>query len=313
MENQDIKRNPDKGKWGEGFAELVRIIAHYTAGDDKHAQVDTAIPGLTLFRHDEATPPQQGTYAPSICLVAQGTKMAQLGDEEYAYDIHNYLITSIHLPATFRVVEASSAKPYLSLLLKIDMRELAQLLVDSNLSPLSTRQSPRGMAVGEVTLPLLAAFQRLVGLLATPEDINVLSPIYQREIIYRLLTGSEGHRLRQIASAGTQSNQIAKAIDWLQKNYDRPLRVNELASRSNMSPSSFHSRFRLMTSLSPLQYQKHLRLQEARRLMLVEQLDATRAAFQVGYESSSQFNREYSRLFGDPPLRDVARLRNAVP
>ncbi len=167
------------------------------------------------------------------------------------------------------------------------------------------------MATGEVTLPLLVAFQRLLSLLDNPEDIPILAPLYQREIRYRLLTGDKGTQLRQIASVGSQSNQITKSIEWLQKNFDQQLRIDNLATQINMSPSSFHSHFRAMTSLSPLQYQKQLRLQEARRLMLAENLDTTRAAFQVGYKSSSQFTREYSRLFGAPPLRDVAKLKQA--
>jgi AraC-like DNA-binding protein len=165
------------------------------------------------------------------------------------------------------------------------------------------------MATGEVTLPLLTAFQQLIDLLAEQQDIAILAPIIQREIIYRLLVGDQGERLRQIASAGSQSHQIARAIDWLKGNFTRPLRIEDLAAHVRMSTSTFHHHFRSMTALSPLQFQKQLRLREARRLMLAEQLDAATAAFQVGYESPSQFSREYNRLFGAPPLRDIANLR----
>ncbi len=181
-------------------------------------------------------------------------------------------------------------------------------MVDSKLPPPRAQQSGRGMATGEVTLPLLAAFQRLIDLLDEPEDIPILAPLIQREILYRLLVGDQGTRLRQIASAGSQSHQIARAIDWLKANYAQPLRIDDLATHVNMSPSTFHHHFRALTAMSPLQYQKWLRLNEARRLMLAERLDATTAAFQVGYESPSQFSREYSRLFGSPPLRDIKSL-----
>lgn len=291
---------------------LSEIIAHYTDNGEKHAQQQTAIPGLVFYRHDEPTPPNTGTYVPSICLVAQGVKKAQLGQEEYVYDTDHYLITSVHLPTTYRVIKASHEEPYLGLLLKLDHRELSQLMVDSNLPAPASKQSGRGMITGEVTLPLLIAFQKLTSLLDEPEDIPILAPIYQREIIYRLLKGSAGMRLRQIGSAGSQSNQIAKAIEWLQMNFDQPLRMDELAARMNMSSSSFHSHFRAITSLSPLQFQKQLRLQEAKRLMVAESKDATTAAHQVGYESSSQFSREYSRLFGASPSRDVANFRQST-
>jgi transcriptional regulator GlxA family with amidase domain len=194
-------------------------------------------------------------------------------------------------------------------MLKLDQREISQLMVDSNL-PLSRPQhSSRGMATGEVTLPLLTAFQRLVDLLAEPKDIPILAPIIQREIFYRLLVGDQGARLRQIASAGSQSQQIARAIDWLKDNFTRPLRIDDLATQVNMSTSTFHHHFRTLTAMSPLQYQKWLRLNEARRMMLIENQDAATVAFQVGYESPSQFSREYSRLFGEPPLRDITNLR----
>jgi len=248
-------------------------------------------------------------YEPSICLVAQGAKRVLLGDDTYVYDAHHYLITAVHLPTVVQIIEANREKPYLGLRLKLDQREISQLMVDSNLPLPRTQQSSRGMATGEVTLPLLTAFQRLIDLLAEEQDIPILAPIIQREIIYRLLVGDQGARLRQIASTGSQSNQIARAIDWLKGNYTQPLRIDDLAKQVNMSTSTFHHHFRTLTAMSPLQYQKWLRLNEARRLMLVEPLDATTAAFQVGYESASQFSREYSRLFGTSPLRDITNLR----
>jgi AraC-like DNA-binding protein len=269
----------------------------------------TEVPGLFFSRHEKPAQPKSAVYEPSICMVAQGVKQVQLGDDTYRYDAQHYLITSVHLPASVRIVEASPQKPYLGLRLKLDRRALSQMMVDSHLPPPRTQQSGRGMAVGKVTLPLLAAFQRLIELLDEPGDIPILAPIIQREIIYRLLVGDQGTRLRQIASTGSRGHQMAQAIEWLKTNFARPLSIDDLAAQANMSSSTFHHHFRSMTALSPLQYQKHLRLQEARRLMLAEHLDAATAAFQVGYESPSQFSREYSRLFGAPPLRDIKSLR----
>jgi AraC-like DNA-binding protein len=285
---------------------LGKSIAQLTDKGELHS---SAVPGLSLFRREEPTEPISCMYEPSICLVAQGAKRVLLGDDTYVYDAHHFLITSVHLPTVVQIIEASREKPYLGLRLTLDLREVSQLMADSNLPPPHIQRSSRGMATGEVTSPLLTAFQRLIDLLAEQQDIPILAPIIQREIIYRLLVGDQGTRLRQIASAGSQSHQISRAIDWLKSNYTRPLRVDDLARQVNMSTSTFHHHFRALTAMSPLQFQKRLRLNEARRLMLIEPVDATTAAFQVGYESTSQFSREYSRLFGAPPLRDIINLR----
>jgi AraC-like DNA-binding protein len=242
-------------------------------------------------------------------MVAQGAKRVILGDDTYVYDAQHYLITSVHLPTVVQVTEASPEKPYLGLRLTFDLRELSQLMADSHLPAPRTQQSSRGMATGEVTPALVNAFVRLIDLLDNKEDIPILAPVIQREIVYRLLVGDQGERLRQIAVAGSQSQQIARAIEWLKGNFTETLRIDDLATKSRMSTSTFHHHFRSMTALSPLQYQKQLRLQEARRLMLSDRIDAATAAFQVGYESPSQFSREYNRLFGAPPLRDINNLR----
>jgi AraC-like DNA-binding protein len=225
------------------------------------------------------------------------------------FDARHFLITSLDLPTVVQIIQASREKPYLSLRLKLDQSEMAQLMVDSHLPPPRAQQSSRGMAIGEVTLPLLSACQRLIDLLAAPQDIPILAPLIQREIMYRLLVGDQGARLRQIAAAGSPSQQIAQAIEWLKRHYTRPLRIEALAAHVHMSPSTFHQHFRALTAMSPLQYQKLLRLNEARRSMLMEHLDATTAALQVGYASPSQFSREYRRVFGAPPLRDITSLR----
>jgi len=294
------------GKTGGALNSLRQRIARLTEQGELHA---TAIPGLGLYRRTEPSEPVTGLYEPSICLVAQGAKRVRLGDDAYVYDAQNYLITSVHLPTVVQVIEASEEKPYLGLRLTFDMREVAQLMSDSQLPSPKTQQSSRGMATGAVTPELVDAFVRLIALLDAEPDIPILAPVIQREIVYRLLIGDQGARLRQIAAAGSQSQQIARAIEWLKGNFARPLRIDDLAEKARMSPSTFHHHFRSMTALSPLQYQKQLRLQEARRLMLSDRLDAATAAFQVGYESPSQFSREYSRMFGAPPLRDISSLR----
>lgn len=310
MRKPSVKR-PVEDMPIEGALEaLTKSIAKWT---DQSDQLETAIPGLALWRRSAPTQPTSGMYEPSICLTAQGAKRVVLGDDVYVYDAHHFLITSVDLPTVWQIIEASREKPCLGLVLKLDRREISQLMVDSHLPQPRAQQSSRGMATGEVTLPLLNAFQRLIDLLAEPKDIPILAPIIQREIIYRLLVGDQGARLRQIASAGSQSQQIARAIDWLKGNFTRPLRIDDLATQVHMSPSTFHHHFRTVTAMSPLQFQKWLRLNEARRLMLTEDADAATAAFNVGYESPSHFSREYTRLFGAPPLRDIKNLRQPAP
>jgi len=306
MEKLTVNEEVEVNSREAALEALGRNIARWA---DTQAKFTTAIPGLSLFRRDEPSEPFSGMYEPSICLMAQGAKRVVLGDDTFVYDVGHYLITSVHLPTMVQIINASREKPCLGLVLKLDQREMSQMMADSNLPPPRTQQASRGMATGEVTLPLLTAFQRLVDLLDEPKDIPILAPIIQREIIYRLLVGDQGARLRQIASAGSQSHQIARAIDWLKGNFTQPLRIDDLAMQVNMSTSTFHHHFRTLTAMSPLQYQKTLRLNEARRLMLAERLDAATAAFQVGYESPSQFSREYGRQFGAPPLRDISKLR----
>jgi AraC-like DNA-binding protein len=306
MRKQSVKQAFDNRELETARDALGKSIARWT---DKSDRVVTAIPGLILARRQEPSEPLSILYEPRVCIIAQGAKRVMLGDDSYVYDAHHFLLTSVDLPTFVQVIKASPEKPYLGLVLNIDQREISQLMVDSNLPPPRPQQTSRGMATGEVTLPLLAAFQRLIDLLDEPNDIPILAPIIQREIFYRLLVGDQGARLRQIASVGSQSQQIARAINWLKDNFTKPLRIDDLAALVNMSTSTFHHHFRQVTAMSPLQYQKWLRLNEARRLMLAKDQDATTAAFEVGYESPSQFSREYSRLFGAPPQRDITSLR----
>ncbi|MDR3221319.1 MAG: AraC family transcriptional regulator [Candidatus Accumulibacter sp.] len=286
---------------------LTRSVAHWASRDEQRTV--TAVPGLTLYRHTESTDPQSRLYEPCVCFVAQGVKSVTLGEETYVYDARNYLISSLHLPGLVRIVEASREKPYLGLVLQLDLREISQLILDGKLPPPRSQPAKRGMATGKVTLPLIGAVQRLLDMLADESDIPILAPVIRREIYYRLLVGDQGGRLRQITLAGSQPHQIAQAISWLKENFSQPLSVDDLAAQVRMSTSTFHHHFRAMTAISPLQFQKQLRLQEARRLMLERQMDAAAAAFQVGYESPSQFSREYARLFGTPPLRDITNIR----
>jgi AraC-like DNA-binding protein len=307
MRKQAVKQVFENNGLEVALDALGKSIARWTGKSDRF---DTAIPGLSLHRREEPSEPISIMYEPLICVVAQGAKQVLLGDEAYVYDAQHFLITSVDLPTSVQVINASRQKPYLGLVMRLDQREMSQLMVDSKLPPPRPLRSDRGMATGEITLPLLATFQRLIDLLDEPKDIPILAPIIEREIFYRLLVSDQGVRLRQMASTGSQSQQIARAIDWLKGNFTQPLRIDDLATQVNMSTSTFHHHFRAVTAMSPLQYQKWLRLSEARRLMLAENQDATTAAFQVGYESPSQFSREYSRLFGAPPLRDITSLRH---
>ena len=291
------------------FASLCEAIARMTGKSD---MVITDIPDFGMFRRDKPNQPENVMYEPTICLITQGAKRVLLGEDAFEYNPTRFLITSVDIPTMVQVVKATKQEPCLGLVLKLDMKEITQLVVDGNLPQPRVQPSSRGMALGEVTEPLLDAFQRLVNLLEEPNDIPILAPNIKREIFYRLLVGDQGTRLRQMASAGSPSHQVAKAIGWLKKNYKDALRVDDLASFVHMSTSTFHHHFRSMTAMSPLQYQKWLRLSEARRLMLSDSVDAGTAAFKVGYESPSQFSREYSRLFGNSPLRDINNLRKQV-
>ena len=285
---------------------LAKSIARWAGNEN---QMDTAIPGLVLHRWESPTEPTSYTLNASICLIAQGVKRVLLGEEDYVYDAAHFLISSVDLPVVANIIEATREKPYLGVVLDLDLREISQLIVDSGLPLNRSRQAQKGMAVGKLSLPLLNTFQRLMDLLDEHENINILAPLIKREIFFRLLTTDQGPRLQQIVASGSHSHQISKAIDWLKHNYTRPLRINDLAAHAGMSKSAFHNQFKTMTSMTPLQFQKRLRLNEARRLMLTENLDALAATFEVGYESPSQFSREYSRLFGAPPLRDIKNLR----
>jgi AraC-like DNA-binding protein len=287
------------------LAVLVSAIERQTNEDGVYS---TAIPALTLYRSSVPTDLSAVVYEPSLCIVAQGVKEVLLADETYRYDPAHSLLVSVDLPVAGRVVEASPTCPCLVLRISIDPAVVGELLADSVSGPLPGPLA-RGMGVTPVEPPLLNAVTRLVAMLDSPQDIVSLSPLVLREITYRVLTGPQGLRLRQIAAPGAPAQRIAAAIRWLKDHFTAPFRIEDLAKHVRMSPSALHLHFKNVTAMSPLQYQKRLRLEEARRLMLGDGLEAATAAFRVGYESPSQFSREYRRMFGAPPRQDVAGLK----
>ncbi len=293
----------------EQQAELASLIERYTGRDGVHP---TAIPCLFLYRSSTPSDPLCNVQEPAFGIIAQGSKQVTLGDDVYVYGRAHYIVVSVDLPVMGQVIEASPAAPYLGVRIDLDIKQLGTLIVEAGLRGAAGQQTGRGLFVNRIGPPLLGAALRLMRLLESPQDIPVLAPLILREIHYRLLLGDEGGRLRQMVLADSQSQRIVKAIAWLKRNYARPLRIEAIARELHMSPSSLHHHFKAVTAMSPLQYQKQLRLQEARRLMLSEMVDAATAGHRVGYESPSQFSREYSRLFGEPPVRDLARLRASL-
>lgn len=293
------------------LAAKQKLFDRITRWTEESDDPQIPIPGLRIYKRREISKLTRYTHQPSLCFIVQGAKRIVLGTDEYSYDRDGYLVTSIDLPIVAQIVEASPEKPYMGFALKLDQKEIAQMLVEGHLPEVESKSSSRAMTVGTLTLPLIDALLRLIDLLDEPTAIPFLAPSIQREILYRVLTGEGGVHLRQIGQRGSQNSQILRAVEWLKTNFTQSLSVESLASYSQMSLSAFHHHFRQITAMSPLQYQKWLRLQDARRLMLTADYDVTRAAFGVGYESSSQFCREYSRLFGESPARDVRNLRLA--
>jgi AraC-like DNA-binding protein len=285
---------------------VARTISLRTKGSEDRP---SPIADLAFFRREAPTPPGVCLVEPSLILVVQGVKRMLVGENALAYDSERFLIASHDIPASSEVIEASPERPCLGLVFRLDLRVISELVTQIDLPSPKMSSATLGIAIGTVTPVLLESIRRLTDLLDEPDAIEALSPLANREIHYRLLTSDQGCRLRHLASVGSQGQLIARAIDWLKANYASPLRIEDLAKRVHMSASTFHSHFRHLTAMSPLQYQKWLRLNEARRLMLNEGFDATSAAFQVGYESPSQFSREYARLFGAPPRSDIASLR----
>lgn len=313
---------------------LAALITRHTNGQGNGSH-PTAIDKLEFRRESFVSTPLHHVCEPLLVIIVQGEKTVLLGEETYPYGVAQYLVISVDLPLSAFVVEATPEQPYLAFKLKLDLRQLCDILAETQASCASLRDAPRtqqrfrradayanaiasqkensvkGLFVSNADASLLDCALRLTRLLDTPQDIPILAPMIVREIYYRLLMGEQGEAVRQIATSGSTMQRIAEAIKLINANFTKLMRVEDLARHASMSVSSFHYHFKTVTSMSPLQYQKQLRLLEARRLMLAEDSDASNAAYQVGYESTSQFSREYSRLFGAPPIRDIERLRIA--
>ena len=291
-----------------GRDELVERIAS-AIRDDGTAE---PLEGLHLRRASAPTELGHGVSRPSFCVIAQGSKEVLLGETRYRYDPAHYLIATAELPVATRITEASPERPFLNLLLKLDPTLVGSVMVEAgHLAPRS-QSAVTAIDVSPLDAGLLDAVVRLVRLLDSPAEARCLAPLVMREIVFRLLMGAQGGRLRHLAVLGGATHRIAEAIARLRKDFDQPLRIEDLARDFGMSVSGFHHHFRAVTAMSPLQFQKHLRLQEARRLMLGEDLDAASAGYRVGYDNVSHFTREYKRLFGAPPMHDVKRLRNGA-
>ena len=270
--------------------------------------LQTDIKGFRATLRTAPTVNQHCFYNPMVIIILQGKKQTVLGSEKFTYKEKQLVVTSIDIPTVGSIIEASPEKPFMTLILDLDNYIISELLREENGLPKETAR--RGMGVVDAEDPLLDAFYRLLSLLEHPERQKIMAPMIIKEIHYLLLTSPLGDILRSVNTKGSRNNQIANAIAWLKENYHRPLKVDELAQKFNMAESSFYRHFSRVTSLSPLQYQKQLRLYEAQRLMLSENFDAANAAYAVGYESPSQFNREYKRMFGLPPKTDVSQTKN---
>ncbi len=302
-----IGRPPSARRAQAGRDELVERVAR-AVGEDGAVE---APGGLRLLRRSSPTPKDHGVSSPAFCVIAQGSKEVLLGDKSYRYDADRYLITAAALPTATRVTEASEERPYLGVVLGLDPALVGSVMVDAGHPAPREHAAVRAFDVSPLDEGLLDAVVRLVRLLDLPaEEADFLRPLVTREIVYRLLKGEQGGRLRHIAVLGGHAHRIATALERLRKDFDQPFRVEDIARELGMSVSGFHHHFKAVTAMSPLQFQKRMRLQEARRLMLGEDLDAAGAGHRVGYGDASQFTREYKRLFGAPPARDAERLRH---
>jgi AraC-like DNA-binding protein len=290
----------------ERIVELADAIGRHVRGQ---GICTTAMPHVSLIRADQPSTPTPAVYEASLCLIAQGSKRVSIGEHSVVYDAAHYLLVSVDLPLVGHVIDASPERPYLCCKIDLDPALLADLMAGE------------GGAVPRTDLPVLGVYPtdpdlidaacRLVRLLDRPETIGALAPLIEREILYRLVTGPHGPMLRHVATAGSHLNQVSRAIAAIRRRFDGQIRIQEVAAEAGLSPSSLHAHFKAITRMTPLEYQKQLRLQEARRLMLVGGATAGTASFAVGYESPSQFSREYRRLFGAPPREDIQRLQAA--
>jgi len=305
INHQQIER--DAQQMQANREELVERIARAIPEDG----VIEPLQGVHLARVCTALEKVHSVMEPSLCVIAQGSKVVFVGNTHYQYDPFNYLLSTIEIPRASQVLEASSERPYLSFRLVLDPNLVGSVLVEAG-QVIAARADVSAIDVSPLDAKLLDAVVRLIRLLDSPPEASIMLPLITREIIYRLLMGDQGNRLRHLVISGGYTPYIARAVERLRQDFDQPLRIEQIASELGMSVSSFHHHFKAVTAMSPLQFQKQLRLQEARRLMLGEDLDAASAAFRVGYQDASHFNREYKSVFGIPPMRDVQRLREAA-
>nr|WP_298728879.1 AraC family transcriptional regulator [uncultured Steroidobacter sp.] len=286
--------------------ELASLTEKYSSGEGVHA---TAVNGLFCIRLSAPNMTLPAVYQPSVCVILQGAKQVLLEEEIYRYEPPQFLAVSVDLPLLGQVVEASAERPYLCLQIEIDPRQIGELIAHSGDTGWTRSDTTRGLFVGTPDGPTLEAVLRLARLLETPRDIPVLAPMMLREFHYRLLSSEYGPLIAQMAISGSNTRKIGQVIRQIKTQLASPIRIEELAAMVNMSPSSFHQHFKAVTAMSPLQYQKRLRLTEARHILLAENADAASTAYRVGYQSVSQFSREYARMFGAPPIRDVEGIR----
>ncbi|MED1203091.1 AraC family transcriptional regulator [Heyndrickxia acidicola] len=286
--------------------DLAKLIERYSKQDGVHS---TAIPPLYFIRRSNVTDLRHVFYNPSLCIIVQGAKEVLLAQERFKCGPTNYLVSSVDLPVKSQVTTASFDEPYLALALQISPIQILEVLSDSVIPAGRQENSKRAMYVSPIELSLLDAVLRLANLLDNPKDIPVLAPLFTKEILYRVLQGQHATMLEQIAIEGSSTNRIRDVIEHIKVNYDKSLKIEELAEIATMSIASIHRHFKEVTSMSPIQFQKQMRLQKARHLLFFESTDAADVAFKVGYESPSQFSREYSRMFGYPPIEDIKRLR----
>ncbi len=296
---------PDPAMTGQR-TQIARIVTGYL---DQHDQGRTILPGLCVGLAKTPISPTSYLFEPSLCVSASGFKRVTLGEATYTYGEDTFLLTAVGLPTIIEVPDASETKPYVAIQLILDLDLARQVIGDLDALGLAVDEERPGIATGPVTNELLDAVVRFVSLLERPREIPMMHQAIHREILYRILSGPAGGRLREMVKVGSQVNRTGRAVAWLRRNLTRPFRMEELASEAGMAVSTLHHHFKVLTTMSPLQFQKYLRLHEARRLMLSEETDAATTAFRVGYESVTQFNREYRRLFGAPPVRDVKALR----
>jgi AraC-like DNA-binding protein len=301
--------NYDKQRIENCRSELIDRMSRAVTNDG----VLEIFPGIFVARSGAVTDRLHSIFPSSFCVIAQGSKQVLLGDDVLRYDPWNYLISTLDLPVISRIAEASEGNPYLSIRVNLDSAMVASAMMESGIESSKGQVSVRAMDVSAIDADLLDAVVRLVRLLDTPGEMPVLAPLIVREIIYRLLKGEQGARLGHlVASTGGDTKRISRALRQLRENITEPLRIENIARDLGMSVSGFHHHFKSVTAMSPVQYQKQLRLQEARRLMLGEDLDVATAGFRVGYEDPSYFSREYKKLFGAPPQRDIAALRGSL-